>query len=45
MHERPEFRIRLHSCFMDANPVTVADFRKFVNATGYITNAEKFSYL
>ena len=42
MHERPELRIRLHSCFMDTNPVTAADFRKFVNATGYITDAEKF---
>ncbi|HEX9651495.1 MAG TPA: SUMF1/EgtB/PvdO family nonheme iron enzyme [Cyclobacteriaceae bacterium] len=32
----------MDSFFMDATPVTVAQFREFVNATGYITQAEKF---
>ncbi len=41
-NERPSFTVRIHSFFMDEHPVTVADFRKFVEATGYKTYAEKF---
>jgi sulfatase modifying factor 1 len=40
--ERPEFKIRIHSYFIDVSPVTVAQFRDFVNATGYKTYAENF---
>ena len=42
LHEQPEFRVKLHSYFMDISPVTVAEFRKFMEETGYVTYAEKF---
>ncbi len=41
-NERPEFRFRIHSFYMDVHPVTVAEFRVFVEKTGYKTYAEKF---
>lgn len=40
--EKPLFWIKVHPFFMDQNLVTVADFRRFVRATGYQTQAEKF---
>ena len=38
--EGPEFTARVRPFFMDANLVTVAQFRRFVEATGYRTAAE-----
>src|SRR5437016_2318279 len=39
--ERPTHRVRLDGFFIDAHEVTNARFRKFVEATGYVTVAEK----
>ena len=41
-HERPVFRARVEPFFMDVSPVTVEAFREFVQATGYVTQAESF---
>ncbi len=41
-HERPVFKARVTPFFMDLHPVTVAQFRVFVEETGYITQAEEF---
>lgn len=41
-NEQPQFRIRLSDYFMDISPVTVAQFREFVEATAYVTYAENF---
>lgn len=41
-HERPKFWAKLKPFLMDENLVTVDDFRKFVKATGFKTEAEKF---
>jgi sulfatase modifying factor 1 len=40
--ERPVFRAKVQPFFMDVHPVTVAQFRAFVEATGYGTEAERF---
>lgn len=40
--ERPVFSARVRGFFMDVHPVTVAAFRGFVEATGYVTDAERF---
>ncbi|HUF26084.1 MAG TPA: SUMF1/EgtB/PvdO family nonheme iron enzyme, partial [Gemmatimonadaceae bacterium] len=40
--ERPVFRARVQPFFMDAHPVTVAQFRTFAEATGHVTDAERF---
>jgi formylglycine-generating enzyme len=40
--ERPVFRAKVAPFFMDVHPVTVAQFRAFVEATGYRTEAERF---
>ena len=39
--ERPVRRISVDGFWMDAHPVTNAAFRKFVEATGYVTLAER----
>lgn len=39
--ERPPHRVRVDAFFMDLAPVTNAQFREFVEATGYVTTAEK----
>jgi formylglycine-generating enzyme required for sulfatase activity len=39
--EYPKHRVRINDFWMDATEVTNAQFRKFVEATGYITTAEK----
>jgi formylglycine-generating enzyme len=41
-HELPQFWATVESFLMDKSPVTVAQFREFVKATGYKTEAEKF---
>ena len=40
--ERPVFTARVRPFLMDVHPVTVARFRRFVEATGYVTDAERF---
>ena len=39
--ERPVFTARVEPFFMDAHPVTVAEFRAFVEETGHVTDAER----
>ena len=39
--ERPVRRAEVGGFWMDARPVTVAEFRRFVRATGYVTVAER----
>lgn len=39
--ERPVHRVRVDGFWMDATEVTNAQFRAFVDATGYVTTAEK----
>ena len=38
--EAPVHRVRLDGLWIDRTPVTNREFRKFVNATGYVTFAE-----
>ena len=40
-HEKPAHRVAVDGFFMDVNEVTNADFRKFVDATDYVTVAER----
>lgn len=40
--EHPMFRAKVEPFFMDVHPVTVGQFREFVEATGYLTDAERF---
>lgn len=40
-NERPPHRVTVAPFLLDAQPVTNADFAKFVEATGYITIAER----
>jgi formylglycine-generating enzyme len=42
VQEQPAHRVEVASFKIDKYPVTVADFRKFVEATGHKTDAEKF---
>ncbi len=39
--EYPVHGVKVNDFFMDKHPVTNAEFKKFVDATGYITTAEK----
>ncbi len=39
--ERPVRRVAVDGFWMDSRPVTVAEFRRFVRATGYVTVAER----
>ena len=39
--ERPVRRVELEGFWIDERPVTVAQFRRFVKATGYVTVAER----
>jgi formylglycine-generating enzyme required for sulfatase activity len=39
--ERPVRRVEVDGFWMDDHPVTVAEFRRFVRATGYVTVAER----
>lgn len=40
-NERPAHQVRVHGFWMDTHHVTNAEFRKFVEATGYVTTAER----
>ncbi|WP_373558210.1 formylglycine-generating enzyme family protein [Burkholderia sp. HI2761] len=40
-NERPAHRVRLHRYWIDRHDVTNAEFRLFVDATGYVTTAER----
>jgi sulfatase modifying factor 1 len=40
--EQPVFEVEVAPFFMDISPVTVAQFRQFVEATEYVTEAERF---
>ena len=39
--ERPVHRATVHPFWMDEHPVTIAEFRRFIVATGYVTVAER----
>jgi formylglycine-generating enzyme len=39
--ERPAHRVAVEGFWIDARPVTVGQFRRFVNETGYVTVAER----
>jgi len=39
--ERPVHRVSVDGFWIDAHPVTVADFRRFVRESGYVTVAER----
>ena len=41
LNERPAVRVSVDGFWMDQHDVTNAEFRKFVEATGYVTTAEK----
>lgn len=40
-NERPAHKVRVSGFWMDVHDVTNAEFRRFVDATGYVTTAEK----
>lgn len=40
-HERPAHRVRVSGFWMDETEVTNEQFRRFVEATGYVTTAER----
>lgn len=42
--ESPSHEVSVKSFWMDAREVTVAEFAKFVEATGYETDAERFGW-
>jgi formylglycine-generating enzyme required for sulfatase activity len=39
--ESPVHRVRVDELWVDEHPLTVAQFRRFVKDTGYVTDAEK----
>lgn len=40
-NEKPAHKVRVHAFWMDKHHVTNGEFRKFVEATGYVTTAER----
>src|SRR6185295_13609623 len=40
-NERPAHRVKLDGFWMDQHDVTNAEFKKFADATGYVTTAER----
>lgn len=43
-YEQPVHTVKLSAFWLDKTEVTVAQFRKFVEATKYVTDAEKFGW-
>ncbi|MGA9769843.1 MAG: formylglycine-generating enzyme family protein [Blastocatellia bacterium] len=43
-YEAPAHEVTVESFWMDAREVTAAEFARFVKATGYVTEAEKFGW-
>ncbi|MCP9495860.1 MAG: formylglycine-generating enzyme family protein [Pyrinomonadaceae bacterium MAG19_C2-C3] len=43
-YEAPMHEVVLKSFYIDATEVTVAEFARFVEATGYVTEAERFGW-
>jgi len=43
-YEAPVHEVLVNSFWMDEHEVTVAEFSKFVEATGFKTDAEKFGW-
>lgn len=41
-HEQPVFQATVDPFYLDRHPVTVAQFRAFVEEVGYVTEAERF---
>ena len=41
-NEKPVHQVTVKPFYIDRTPVTVADFRRFIKSTGYITDAENF---
>ncbi len=41
-NERPVHQVKVDPFYIDKHPVTVAQFRRFIKATGFKTEAEKF---
>ena len=41
-HEKPKHSVKVDGFYMDETEVTNEEFEEFVNATGYITTAEKY---
>src|SRR4051812_21140559 len=42
--ERPAHRVEMHSFLIDKHEVTVAQFRKFIDATHYRTDADQWGW-
>lgn len=40
--QQPEHETKVQSFYLDKHPVTVAEFRQFIEETGYTTDAESF---
>jgi formylglycine-generating enzyme required for sulfatase activity len=40
-NEGPSHRVRVDGFYMDEHPVTNAEFQRFIEATGYVTTAER----
>ncbi len=40
--ERPQFEMKIGAFLLDRSPVTVGQFKNFVEETGYVTEAESF---
>lgn len=41
MDEKPPHQVKVDGFWLDATPITNRQFKEFVNATGYVTTAEK----
>lgn len=42
MNERPAYQAAIQPFYIDKEPVTVGEFRRFAAETGYVTEAERF---
>lgn len=41
-NQKPAFETKVSAFYLDKSPVTVAEFRRFIEATGFVTEADKF---